>query len=196
MEEQRGWQVIRLNRTVSEEHAGHWLPLPRLEDLEIEALVVATGALEPIFELSQLDGREEHARRLVLDIGVPRQVRPAPWGVPVRAVYRDVDSLDGRSVDPAIEALIPDVEKLIVSELRNLQRACLARQVVGLLEGVHARREEFLRDRVPQRMDDVQGLGEKARRQVETVMKQVLREYSNEVFNAIFCALEHKERRA
>jgi hypothetical protein len=129
----------------------------------------------------------------VLDIGVPRQVRPAAWGVTVRAVYNDVDSLEGRTVDPAAASLIPCVEEMIADELRGLRRACLARRVAGLLEGVHFRREEFLRDRVPQRVHDVQGLDEKARSRVQTMMAQVLREYSNEVFNAIFTALGRKE---
>lgn len=86
------------------------------------------------------------------------------------------------------------MEEAIENELRGLRRACLARRVVRLLEGVHARREEFLRERVPQRVHDVPGLDEGARSRVQTMMRQVLREYSNEVFNAIFAALERKER--
>jgi len=185
IEETLGWNVLRFNRTIRSEHSRSWQPLERLAETHADAVVIATGASAPLFDLEAL-GR---AGRVVLDLGIPRQVAVstlAPHGV----VYRDVDQLAEEGRDPAIVPLRERVEALVEAELARLRRACLGRRAVGLLDTIHSRREDFLTRRVPERLAEVAGLDEATRRRVEGVMRLVLREYSNDVFEAIYGALE------
>ncbi len=70
------WRVTRINRTVPERQRGHWVPLADGAEAvlaEVDGLILATGAQEPVLNAGDLAALR--ARPLiVVDLGTPAQI--------------------------------------------------------------------------------------------------------------------------
>jgi len=195
LEQSADFEVIRINRTVREQHVDSWRPVKELFDIsrEVAGIVIASGARSPIVGPGKLDLRDRKTPLVVLDIGIPQQVdRSVRQAEEVR--YFDVDSLlevHRVAVDPAAqERMRTEVEK----QVARFHNYCMEREWIVLLKTTQSKRFEMLGDDlesfVMERLGDI--LDESARQRVAQSMRELVREYSGDVFSAVHKTLEEQ----
>lgn len=193
VESQLGCRVIRVNRTIQPQHESAWQSLAGLPDLvpRADALIVATGSLEPVITAEALHSNVRGAPLLVLDIGIPRQVSEDA-GVLGHIEYRNLDDLIELKPQHDELELAERMEQEIEEEVRRFKRFCIERNIVSLLEDTQRRRETFIHELIPAIVEsEFSELDERTQKQVEGRMKQLIREYSSNSFDSIHDALDN-----
>ena len=192
LEQQLGCQVTSLNRTIKPAQQGQWYPLEECARLSenIDAMVVATGAHQPVITKERLSATERTGKLLVLDIGIPRQV-----GKDVEAMdavdYRDLDDLMDVRIDPEQARFAREMKELVESELERFRRFCHERDIVPFLDKTRKGREEIIRELIPTIIENrLRHLPEADRKLVQEVVSDLVREYSNDIFANIHLALD------
>lgn len=195
LEQSADFTVIRVNRTVREQHVDTWRPVKELYEISagVAGIVIASGARSPIVGPGKLDlgGREQPL--VILDIGIPQQVdRSVRQDKRVR--YYDVDSLlevHRVAVDPAAEERMRTEVEQQVTRFHNY---CMEREWIVLLKTTQSKRFEMLGDDlesfVMERLGDI--LDEAAQQRVAQSMRELVRDYSSDVFSAVHKALEEQ----
>lgn len=195
LEQDLSAKVIRLNRTVSERHQDVWRPFGDLSELTpaADAVVVATGAYQPVLDSAQFKLDKRCHPLVVMDIGVPSQVTPEA---------QRLSGLDYRNLDDLIELdtgtrehreLIAPMEQQVRDETALFKRFCIERGVVALLEQTQQRRKQFMLEQIPQIVETALAeLDPEQRKQVEAAMRQLINDYSYDSFQAIHSVLEQK----
>ena len=196
-----GCKVTCVNRTVS---SSSWKAPVELPDLltNCHAMIVATGSRTPVFtgellryvQAETMEKSHDNPGRKtaipIMDIGVPRQIATE---------VSDSGFFDYFGIDDLVQSLGKDAEnpaslKLLLElkqELNRFRRFCLARDVVHLLDTVHQKRRYYVQNCIPSIMDDrLPELQGSNREQVEAVMKQIIGDYANDIFQSIHTALE------
>jgi glutamyl-tRNA reductase len=195
LEQSADFKVIRINRTVRTQHVDTWRPVKELYDISrnVVGLVIASGARSPIVGPGKLDLRDREQPLVILDIGIPQQVhRSVRQAEEVQ--YYDVDSLlevHRIAVDPeAQERMRNEVEK----QVARFHNYCMEREWIVLLKTTQSKRFEMLGDDlesfVKDRLGDI--LDETARQRVAQTMRELVREYSGDVFSAVHKTLEEQ----
>jgi glutamyl-tRNA reductase len=192
LEETLGYRVVRVNRTVRPEHSGIWRPLDELPELtaDARALVVATGALQPVITAERLGLASRGEPLLIMDIGIPRQVDPAVQGHGL-VRYRTIDDLLHLPQEAANAAAAAALEREIEREMERFARFCMERDMATLLDCIHRGRQEYIYKRMPQVLDAKLGhLENGLRKEVEAAVKQLIGEYANDIHSGLQAALE------
>ncbi len=195
LEQSADFKVIRVNRTVREQHVDTWRPVKELYAIsrDVAGLVIASGARSPIVGPGKLDLRGREQPLVILDIGIPQQVdRSVRQADEVQ--YYDVDSLlevHRVAVDPAAqERMRNEVEK----QVARFHNYCMEREWIVLLKTTQSKRFEMLGDDlesfVKDRLGDI--LDESSRQRVAQSMRELVRDYSGDVFSAVHKALEEQ----
>ncbi len=192
IEQHGGRPVVRINRTVEAEHEGLWLRWEELPGVlsNAQALVVATGALEPVITEALFAQRLADQPLPVVDIGSPRQVsREAQQLACVR--YYSLDSLVEFGYGADGPALAQPMEQEVEQELELFKRYCIERDLVTLLRDTQLRREEYMFQQIPAIIDEqFSDLGEQARQQLEQAMRQLISRFSRDSFESIHNVVE------
>jgi glutamyl-tRNA reductase len=195
LEQSADFKVIRVNRTVREQHVDSWRPVKDLYDIsrDVVGLVIASGARSPIVGPGKLDLRARKKPLMILDIGIPQQVdRSVRQAEEVQ--YHDVDSLlevHRVAVDPqAQERMRTEVEK----QVARFHNYCMEREWIVLLKTTQSKRFEMLGEDlesfVTDRLGDI--LDETAKQRVAQAMRELVRDYSAGVFSAVHKTLEEQ----
>ena len=192
LEDTGGFRVLRVNRTIRPEHQGSWRHLDELPSLcgQIDALVVATGGLNPILTPQRLDLTGRNEVLPIVDIGIPRQVE-ASVQVDPKVRYRNIDHLLDLPRDEVDAGTLQRVEAELDKEMERFLRFCMERDLVLLLDRIHQGRHEFAISRIPAHVAATCGdLDDRTRQQVEAAMKKVVADYAGEIHQALQQALE------
>jgi glutamyl-tRNA reductase len=192
LEEQPRFQVIRVNRTIKPEHRKVWRNTGDLPNLsrDADAIVMATGGLEPVLnaEALHLDGRDRPL--LIMDIGVPRQVtEDVRKSKDIR--YRDIDHLLDLPQEMENPEIKDRLDKEIRKEMDRFVRFCMERDMVRLLDGIHRGSQQYVYQRIPAFIESQLGdLDDKTRKTLENAMQRFIQEYAHDIHSALQTALE------
>jgi len=193
IEQSVGCEVVRLNRTVHERHRRVWSGFDTLPEAVsgAVALVVASGARRPVVGPATLKIEGRSKPLLVMDIGIPRQVSPEVEGLS-QVAYHDVDSLIRVGQEQRADDQFEQLEQEIQKQVSRFRGFCLERQIVSLLDRTQHKRFEMLGATLDKFVDERLGgqLDDQQRTRVVAAMKELVREYSHDVFEAVHAALE------
>ena len=193
IEQSVGCEVVRMNRTVQAQHRQVWRGLDKLREVlsGADALVVASGARRPIVGPANLGLKGRDEPLLVMDIGIPRQVASEVEGLPGVAYY-DVDSLLVVGQEQRVSGQLHELEREIQKQVIRFRGFCLERQMVRLLARTQQKRFEMLGATLDKFVDERLGgvLQDQQRTRVVAAMKELVREYSHGVFEAVHADLE------
>lgn len=192
VEESLKCHVQPVNRTVKAAHKDKYKPLNRLKELsaEADALVVATGGRTAVIDVDHLalSGREKPL--LIMDIGIPRQVGETAHRHPA-IHYRNIDHLMELGESREKDVYITNLDAEIRKEFHQFKRYCQGREMSALLSEIHAGRLELTQKRIPDFMaSQLSDLDEKRRKDIENALKQFIKEYSNNLFQAFHQTME------
>jgi glutamyl-tRNA reductase len=182
LEQTTDYRVIRMNRTVDPRHQSVWRPLAELNQTldQVDGVVVSTSAARPVLRLDEV---ETDRPFFVLDIGVPAQTS----GDRRNTRSAGIDDLVGLHVDQSKAVLETRVTEEIGREMARFRRYCMAREVVSLLHSIQSSRQQLLDNTLPERVRaDLADLAPEERTRVETMVRSVIREYSNDIFDSIY----------
>lgn len=191
IEEKFKCRVIRFNRTVKSQHQHSWISLDKLAEFtpSADALVASTGAPSPVITENELGRRRENTL-LIMDIGIPCQVSGSARSLPF-VEYRNIDHLHtglGYRENPKYTALF---EEKMLKEIELFQHYCRSRDMTAFLSTIHSLRQDFIYRKIPEFFAaELFGLDGKSRNVIEKVMKQMVNEYSTNMFDAFHKAME------
>lgn len=191
LEETFKCRIYRFNRTISQQHQGEWLELKEIRGLlpQADALVVATGAPAPLFMKSELD-REGDRKLLVMDIGIPRQVAEPAQNL-THVEYRNIDDLQSCREERGSREDAESFEKIIKKETDQFRQYCRSRDMTSFLSTIHSLRQDFIFHKIPDFFSaELAELDKKSRDVIEKAMKQLVNEYSSNMFDAFHKAME------
>ncbi len=191
IEENIKFRVIRFNRTVKSQHRHDWISLEKLRGFipSADALVAATGAASPWITEEEL-GQRRQGTLLVLDIGIPRQVSESAQSVSF-VEYRNIDHLQsylGHGDNPKDTALF---QEKIAKEIELFVQYCRSRDMTSFLSTIYFLRQDFIHKKIPDFFTaELSELKGKSRNMIEDAMKQMVNEYSSNMFHAFHKAME------
>ena len=185
-------QVTRMNRTVAGKHEQAWVPLSELmaHAAAADAVVLATGARTPVVTREMLAPLVRETPMLVMDVGIPRQAHPDVESLP-SILYRNVDHLAALNVEgPAGQESA--LEEEVVRQVDRFKRFCLERHMVRLLRRAQEKRLEMTQETIGRLVEEKLGdlLPPQERAKVAQAMRDLVREYSNDVFDSLHSSLE------
>lgn len=120
----------------------------RAQIAEADAVIVATGAHQPVIHLFDLDGKRDAERAkplLLIDIAVPRNVDEAVRGLP-GVTYRDIDDIR-QVVDAGLQArlaCVPQVERIVAEESAEFNAWLATREVIPTLKDLRDKIETLV----------------------------------------------------
>jgi glutamyl-tRNA reductase len=181
-----GWQVVRVNRTVTQHPEWRpwpeWLPLAR----EADVLVVATASGEPTVDL-----RGHAWTTLVIDLGVPAQVRHDA-GQPVQGI-------DALLRAPATLPPVADTgaaHELVQAGVAEFLVACGKREQAGLLRVAHDAYDRAAYQVLPGLLEtELPELEPDRRTKLHATLRDLLREVSREIVQEVATQARRAERR-
>lgn len=186
-------KVVRVNRTVPPERRNEVRPLSEVKQLlaNCDAVVVATGARDPVVDLAALRLPPRQAPLLVVDLGAPAQVAGYQQQ---QAVYCGLDDLLSLPTVAPDDAESGHVLELVEEGLREFLLECRKRDWAGVLRAVHDSYEAasyvqlpaLLAAELPDRPDD--------RARLEAAMRELLRTLARDVVQQIEAAAEERTR--
>ncbi len=180
--------VTRVNRTVAVEHENDYQPLAKLPELlsKADALVVATGAREPVVDMAQIVPLRppEGPALLVVDLGAPAQV--ASTDIP-GARYLDLDALLSLPAVSPDEAETRHVLELVDVGVREFLLECRKRDLAILLRSVHDVYDRTSYQDLPARLAaEFPDEGQlDLRKKVEAAMRDILRDMTRDLVQHI-----------
>lgn len=189
IEENNSCRVIRFNRTVTARHRGEWEPLHKLNDFipRSDALITATGAPSPVISTISLDSKRSR-KFLVMDMGIPLQVSQS-LRLSEKIDYRNIDDLQSSRKQPAGSSEI--FEKKAEQEIRKFRRCCRSRDMTAFLSDLQSFRKDTVYQKIPRVLNsELSDLDKKNRDVLEKAMKNLVNEYSFQLFTAFHEAME------
>jgi len=180
-----GWRVVRLNRTVPEERSSEWLLLDKLPELlgEIDALIVATGAPQPVVDL-----RNRAHALVVVDLGAPAQVQAG--------VGTTVLGLDELLALPSARPQESDEQPVLdlVSEgVAEFLLECRKRDLASLLRATHDAYDRACYEELPAILEAELGHDPERRRRLQTALRDLLRGHAREIVQQIEILAQSRE---
>jgi glutamyl-tRNA reductase len=192
LEQSQDLKVLRFNRTVPPENSSGWLPLDQLSAAlpDLSALVIATGARTPVFGSAMRPDDDGTPFPLLLDLGIPRQVDLTAPGI-TSGGYYSVDDLQEVAREESDVALRRQLDTYIEEQVRRFRRYCLEREWVVLLNRTQTRRFEMLGETLEAFIAERFGDSDSAlQARLAAAMRELVRGYSGDVFDAVHAALE------
>ncbi len=193
LESHTPYKLIRVNRTVwADTHA--IVPLSRIEEVveEADALVLATGALKPLFSMEEIARWKGKGKLELLDLGIPAQIGGTDENRWNRLHYDGLDRLFTAKSKKMDEPSEEKALEIVRQGIEEFSAFCAERPLAPLLEDAQSRHERYIHDKIPDFIEQI--LPEfdlTRRRQVERDLRGFIREYTNEVIEAI-----HREANA
>jgi len=187
-------KVLCFNRSVDSAHEGKWLPL---EDLakhtqSADGLVIATGASEAVLGREDVLERPNSVPLLVLDIGIPLQVRPdlqeSEW-----VSYHNIDDLmklPGRQEKEPVGLV--ELNGEIQREVELFEQFCRERQqqITRVFSKLHRGRQEFIHRHIPELIEQkLDFLNAPRRKEVQEAMKELINTYAREIHESLVEAI-------
>ena len=185
-------KVQPVNRTVKEAQRSQWATLGELPELSktADALIVATGCSYAMMDEDRLDLDQREEKLLIMDIGIPRQVHEniqAHHNV----VYGNIDQLMELGESKEKDVYLTRLEAEIRKEFQHFNQFCRGREMSDLLSEIHSGRMEMIQKRIPEFVDSqLADLDEKRRKDIESAMKQFIKDYSNNLFQSFHQTME------
>jgi len=190
LEETFKCKVQPVNRTIKA--GAKYAPLSQLNELSrtADALVVATGGTVPVIDESVLDLDGRNGKLLIMDIGIPRQVTESAQ-VHEQVLYRNIDHLMELGENKEKNVYLEELEHEIRKEFRQFKQFCRGREMSDLLSGIHSGRLDLTQKKIPDFVaSQLSDLDEKRRKEIESAMKQFIKDYSNTLFHAFHQTME------
>ncbi len=185
--------VDRFNRTISPRHSTVWKPLDEMKMAlsTAQALVIATGAQRPVIDASWLEGVERETPLRVIDVGIPRQVSDEFAASPL-VDFIDVDGLVSVEVEGSALDKVERLEREISLQVDRFRRFCSERHMVQVLRCVQEKRLEMTQGTICRFVAEnlAETLSESDQTKVITAMRQMVKDYSSDVFESLHSALE------
>jgi glutamyl-tRNA reductase len=185
--EHQGWWPLVANRTPKSERG--WAPIQALRGLEdpCEALVVATGAREPIWGIADLPPSVQQGERslLVLDVGSPSQVCSKVGDLPgVRLVQLDGLLTGARS--PLNPETRQQVEQVVIEATDFYRRKLIRQSWSGAWRAHQEATDAIARKALPACLDR-HGIDSKSECRVllEDDLRQLITRYGHRLLDAM-----------
>lgn len=163
-------------------------PLARLPELlaGAEAAILCTAAPEPLITDAALGPMAGPAPLLVVDLGIPAQVDPGLR--PTLAERADLETIQQAAQRQQIAswADIAHVRQRAAQAVAELERFCQERRLALLLKRTQERHQRYIRVEIPKAVEAaLPGLSPGDRGKLESELRGLVREYTNDVFRDI-----------
>jgi len=189
LQREKRFTVIPFNRTIDERHAGAVQPLGDLPAAldDVDAVILCTGAPQPVLRAGDLPARSADRELVVVDIGVPRQVECA--AVPAHVTICGLDELTtfhrGGMPQPAA-ATAGDLTQLLDKAVTEFRAFCNQPAFAEIIDSVQRNHGRLVQEQIPRVIDSRLGyLPEDIRARLERDLKGIVLSYTSDVFRTI-----------
>lgn len=185
-----GFQVTRVNRTVPDKQQGSWLPLAEAGPVlaEVDAVVLATGAQQPVFHADALAAGRQRPL-LVVDLGTPAQLTMAEAAAD-KVVYAWLDDLLVDQARPYGEEDLHQVLDMVDEAVEEFRLVCRKRSVATLLRATQDSYDRLAYKQLPALLrDGAPGLDGEAAGRLEGQLRAAVRAYTRQIVREIESAL-------
>lgn len=193
-----GLQPILCNRTVPVRWTGETPvePLPRLPELlaEVEGAVICTASSQPVITDAVVALRADLPPVLLVDLGIPAQVDPRLR--PTLAECADLETIQQSANRRQIAswADLSHVKQRVGQAVSEFESFCQERHLSQLLRRTQERHQRFIRVEIPKVLDaSLPDLPAGDRARLESELKGLVRQYTNDVFRDIRDLLQSGE---
>ena len=180
------------NRTIPTDRPHDWLPLTELPSAlpELDAVVVATGAREPVLDLRLLAKR--HKPLLVIDLGAPAQVSGIQ-AIPPGVQWQGLDALLSLPVLGPEPADAQQVLDLVDEGVREFLIECSKRDLANLLRATHDLYDHLAYTQLPAVLEDeLADLDPDRRKRMEATLRGLVRGFARDLVQHIEDAAESR----
>jgi len=189
LEEDEQFIPVYVNRTVGEEGRSRIHPLSELVEVlsDVDAAIVATGAMTPVVRSEHIPVRTGDRGLLILDIGIPEQVERD--GIAEHVQIAGLDELTEfynceRSSDA--ESRNRETESLVDRAVDEFHAFCSENAVCGILDTVQKHHRQLVNEEIPRLIENrLAYVPEKDRERLRNDLRNIVFEYTNEVFNIL-----------
>jgi glutamyl-tRNA reductase len=196
VQQEKRYHAVSLNRTIGPDSLRGVRPLSDLPLVlaEVDAVILCTGAPQPVLKASHLVERSAERKLLVVDVGIPPQVERAglPAGVTVCGLD-ELAALNGESLpktDAHAAALGPLIDEAL-AEFRSFCGQPAFSDIIDTLQSSHSR---LVREAIPRIIAErLEGLPEEIRTRVEQELRAAILGYTSDMFRTIRAAAGRKE---
>ncbi|MBW1806983.1 MAG: hypothetical protein JRJ87_02230 [Deltaproteobacteria bacterium] len=188
LEDARQLEPIALNRTLTPDNQDRVRPLTALEEVldQVDAAIICTGARDKIITSSQLKPRSATRPLLLIDIGIPEQVERV--GLPANVSLAGLDQLvefhQANQVNQASNK--NQARELVDRAVFEFKAFCNEQAYSGILDAIQKNHRQLVGEEIPhliaRRLDY---LPDEARDRLESDLKNIVLEYTSEVFRSI-----------
>jgi len=189
MTEALGIEPICVNRTVRMDQQQRIHPLDEMPAVlnEVDAAIVCTGASSSLVHAAQLKPRSVDHPLLLIDIGIPAQVerRDLPTGVEAVGLDELVEFHQSTRKNSETDK-IAEASQLVDRALVEYRAFCNEQAFSGILDTIHHHHRQLVGEEIPRlvaRRFDY--LSAETRGRLEEDIKNIVLEYTNEVFRTI-----------
>jgi glutamyl-tRNA reductase len=190
LEEDLKFKTVCCNRTVSDDQSGRLRPLTELSSIldEVDAAVVCTGALKPVINLGDVQGRSADQPLLLVDIGIPEQVERSASTETVEVAGLDQLTSFHRDKSNCSYSVVDtnEAEGLVQRAVEEFRTFCNQQAFSEILDTVQRHHRQLVGEEIPRLVvERFEYLGSEARSQLELDLKNIVLDYTNEVFRTI-----------
>lgn len=190
LEEDERFSPVLCNRTVPADQRDRVRPLSALREVlgEVDAAVIATGALAPVVRPEHIQPRAGEHPLLLLDIGIPEQVERdgLPAGVEVAGLDDLTDYYRCKVAPGPREDDRKQAASLVLRAVHEFQAFCNQEAFCDILDTVQRHHRQLVGEEIPSLIARRLGyLPEETRGRVEADLKSIVLEYTNEIFRTI-----------
>jgi glutamyl-tRNA reductase len=192
VEQEKRYKAVCLNRTIGQDSARGARPLSDLPQVlaEADAVILCTGAPQPVLRSAHLDGRSAGRKLLVVDVGVPAQVERS--GMPASVTVCGLDELASlhRESLPAQDSPPADgLDPMIDAALAEFRSFCGQPAFSDIIDTVHRTHCRLVREAIPRIIAErLDSLPEEVRARVGQELRAVILGYTSDVFRTIRAA--------
>lgn len=189
LEERPGFKPIGCNRTVDEDATDRIRPLTDLRELltEVDAAIVCTGAQQRIIDSAGLPSRDPSHPLVMIDIGIPEQV--IREGVPDGVLVAGLDELTSFHQGSKHDDGFPEgeiAETLVQRAMTEFQIFCNRAPLRELLDTIQRHNRLLVWEEIPRLVaEGFEYVPEESRSTLEQDLKQIVLNYTSEVFRTI-----------
>jgi len=192
VEKEKRYHVVSLNRTIGQGSARGARPLSDLPLVlaEADAVILCTGAPQPVLEAAALAGRSADRRLLVVDVGVPAQVERT--GMPAGVTLCGLDELAAlhtESVPAEDRPQAGGLDPLIDAALEEFRSFCGQPAFSDIIDTVQRTHCRLIREAIPRIIvERFATLPEDVRVRVGDELRAVILGYTSDMFRTIRAA--------
>jgi glutamyl-tRNA reductase len=189
LEHQPNIEIILANRTVAADQTERIRPLSELPQVfdEVDAAIICTGANQPLIDATLLDKIDSQHRLLLIDIGIPEQVERADLKDHIQVAGLDeLTSFYARNNLSQSANDTQEVELLVQKAIHELKVFSSTPVIPTILDTVQKHHRQLVDDEIPRLLKGrLSYLAENDRTRLESDLKSIILEYTNEVFRTI-----------